>query len=567
MKMSQGLDGFDRRSLLVAGAAAGILTSSIAPAVAAGRAGTRREPAAGKAAISTPSTEIVDTAAGKLRGYLSGDIHIFKGIPYGKTTAGADRFRAPRKPDPWTGVYPALAWGSVCPQAPNPQANAPEFKWLLQFDTGFAGENCLCLNIWSPALRDNRKRPVMVWFHGGGFLSGSAQEFPCYDGEALARRGDVVVVSVNHRLNLFGFLNLAAVGGEAYADSGVAGMLDLVAALQWVRDNIAAFGGDPANVTIFGQSGGGAKVTNLMAMPAARGLFHKAIAQSGGGFVRENNREQSERLGRDVVAELGLTPASLARIHERSVHDLQQAVERVVARTRKASPIGLPAGFVGGPQPLIDGNHIITGEGIASFSADIPFLFGGTSQEMALTLFEPELEALDDAGLVARVEQMFPGRGSSIVATYKSDFPREKPVDILLRVASYGFTGRSIIRTSELLTAPGARTAPAYRYLFDWRTPALDGRPRAKHNSEIAFVFDNVDKSNPAAAGGEAAVDLGHRMSDAWSRFAWTGSPAHPGLPAWRPISAASWPTMIFDTPCETDDLADSAERRAFAPV
>jgi para-nitrobenzyl esterase len=563
--MERTLTGIDRRTLLAAGVAAGVVTAGAVPAAAADRGRKRLASAVDGADISTPATEIVETAEGKIRGYISGQIHTFKGIPYARTTAGANRFRAPQRPEPWTGIYPALAWGAVCPQGPNPQANAPEFKWLLEYDTGFPGENCLCLNVWSPALRDNRKRPVMVWFHGGGFASGSAQEFPCYDGEALARRGDVVVVSVNHRLNLFGFLNLSAVGGEAYEGSGVAGMLDLVAALEWVRDNIAEFGGDPANVTIFGQSGGGAKVTNLMAMPAARGLFHKAITQSGGSFMRENNREQSERLGRDVVAELGLTSASLARIHELSVHDLQQSLERVVARSRKVSPIGLPAAFVGGPAPLIDDSHILSGEGVPSFSTNIPFLFGGTSQEMALTLFEPDLEEIDEAAMIARVDKMFPGRGASIVETYRLDFPQEKPVDILLRAASYGFTGRSIIRTSELLTAPGARTAPAYRFLFDWRTPALDGRPRAKHNSDIAFAFNNVDKSNPSAAGGDAAVDLGHRMSDAWSSFARNGSPSHPGLPNWKPISATHWPTMIFDTPCRSDDLAHSAERRAFA--
>lgn len=563
--MKQTPDAIDRRTLLAGGLAASIVTSGVVPAAAATPDGKRGAKALAGVNVSTPADEIVETIAGKLRGYRSGGIHTFKGIPYARTTTGANRFVAPQKPEAWTGVYPALAWGPVCPQAPNPQGSAPEFKWLLEFDPGFSGENCLCLNVWSPAIRDNTRRPVMVWFHGGGFVSGSAQEFPCYDGEALAHRGDVVVVSVNHRLNLFGFLNLSAIGGEAYASSGVAGMLDLVAALEWVRENIAAFGGDPSNVTIFGQSGGGAKVTNLMAMPAAHGLFHKAIAQSGGSFVRVNNREQSERLGRDVVDELGLTRASIAKIHEVSVHDLQRALERVVTKSRKASLIGLPAAFVGGPAPLIDDSHILTGEGVPSFSADIAFLFGGTSQEMALTLFEPELEAVDEASMIARVDKMYPGRGSSIVAIYRKEFPQEKPVEILLRAASYGFTGRSIVRTSELVTAPGSRTAPAYRFLFDWRTPALDGRPRAKHNSEIAFVFDNVSKSNPAAAGGEPAIDLGHRMSDSWINFARTGSPAHSGLPAWEPINATEWPTMVFDTPCRATELAQSADRRVFA--
>lgn len=560
-KPASQLTSMHRRTLLAAGALA---TAAAGQAKGAEYRPGKSSKGSADVSISTPVDAIVETAYGKIRGYVRQGIQVFKGIPYAKTTAGANRFKGPQKMDPWTGIYPALAWGMVCPQAQNPQANAPEFKWLLEFDTGFSGENCLCLNVWTPSFRDQRKRPVMVWLHGGGFVSGSAQEFPCYDGEALARRGDVIVVSVNHRLNLFGFLNLSGIGGEAYAESGVAGMLDLVAALEWVRDNIGAFGGDPSNVTIVGQSGGGAKVTNLMAMPAARGLFHKAIAQSGGSFVRPNNRELSERWGRDVVAELGLDAASISRIHDIAVHDLQQAVERVVVRSRKASPIGLPAAFIGGPSPLIDDKYILAGEGIPDFSAHIPFLFGGTSQEMALTLFEPALEAIDEQGMIARVDKMYPGRGAAIVATYRQDYPHEKPVEILLRVASFGFTGKSIMKMSEQLTRGGGRKAPAFRYLFDWRTPALDGRPRAKHNSEIAFVFNNVGMSNPAAAGGSPAVDLGHRMSDAWINFARSGSPSHAGLPTWPPISADHWPTLVFDTPCQLGDVVNSAERRAF---
>ena len=507
--------------------------------------------------ISTPANELVDTTAGKVRGYIRNDIHVFKGIPYAETPVGANRFQAPVKPKPWTKPFMALAWGSVCPQPPNAQRDDPAFKWLLEWDTGIQGENCLCLNVWTPSIRDNKKRPVMVWFHGGGFTSGSAQEFPCYDGENIARSGDVVLVSVNHRLNLFGFLNLAGVGGEKYAASGAAGMLDLVAALEWVRDNIAGFGGDPGNVTIFGQSGGGGKVTNLMAMPSARGLFHKAITESGGGFVRRNNRESTERFGAAVATELGLDGKTLSRINDLSVNDLQEVVDRTTALLRQQK---VPASM----EPLTDGKYILDGEGVPAFSAAIPFMFGGTTHEYAYSLFDPSLEQIDEAGMTAWIDQRYKGKGASIAAEYRKAFPSEKPVEILLRVGAYGFTGAGIIKSSEILTAPGSRTAPAYRFLFDWRTPAIDGHPRAKHNSDIAFAFNNVEKSNPAAAGGAAAMDLGHRMSQAWTSFARTGSPNHAGLPRWEPIGAGKWPTMVFNTPCRVEDMAQSVERRAY---
>jgi para-nitrobenzyl esterase len=557
--------GLNRRFLLGAGGAAGVAAMLGGATAASARMGGTSRPARAGASIATPADEIVQTRAGRIRGYVRNDIHIFKGIPYAQTTAGANRFLPPQPVAPWSKTFEALAWGPVCPQGANPQFGDPEFKWLLEWDVGVQGEDCLRLNLWTPSVRDAAKRPVMVWFHGGGFSSGSAQEFPCYDGENIAGRGDVVLVSVNHRLNTFGFLDLAKLGGERYAASGAAGMLDLVAALEWVRDNIATFGGDPDNVTIFGQSGGGAKVTHLMAMPAARGLFHKAITQSGGGFVRQNNREESERLGAAVVAELGLTSATLARIGDVPVYDLQQAVARATAgrpNTRLAgSSFALPAG----PAPLIDGTHILDGTGVPAFSSGIPLLFGGTTHEIALALFEPELETIDEAGMIGRVEKLYPGRGAKLAAVYRQDHPRERPVEILLRIASHGFTGAGIISTSELLTAPGARRAAAYRFLFDWRTPALDGRPYAKHNSDIAFAFDNVEKSNPSAAGGAAAVDLGHRMCDAWTAFARTGSPNHRGLPAWQPISATRWPTMVFNTPPHVEDMVASTERRAFA--
>jgi para-nitrobenzyl esterase len=563
--MTDPTQRIDRRTLIGGTAAIGLAGLGDRAAFAGAPGGGGERPAGAPTTIATPASELVSTVSGPVRGYVRNDIYVFKGIPYAQTTAGANRFMPPRPPKPWREPFPALFWGQVCPQAPNSQYNSPEFSWLLEFDVGVQGEDCLRLNVWTPSIRDNRKRPVMVWLHGGGFSSGSAQEFPCYDGENIARRGDVVLVSVNHRLNSFGFLDLSAVGGERYAASGAAGMLDLVAALEWVRDNIAGFGGDPGNVTIFGQSGGGAKVTNLMAMPAARGLFHKAITQSGGGFVRENNQASMQDLGGRVARELGLTAATLDRIQDMPVTLVQQAVARASADNGAPGLLGTSFALPPGPAPLVDGRHILDGSGVPAFSRHIPLLFGGTAEELALAMFEPSLMAIDEAGMRARVEKLYPGRGAAIASRYRQDNPGLRPVEILLRIASHGFTGAGIVRTSEQLTAPPAHVAPVYRFLFAWRTPALDGRPFAKHNSDIAFAFDNVAKSNPAAAGGGAAIDLGHRMSDAWTSFARTGSPSHRGLPAWAPISAGHWPTMVFDTPCRVEDMIAATERRAFA--
>ena len=229
--------------------------------------------------IASASQAVADTTQGKVRGYIHNEIYNFKGIPYGQNTEGASRFMPPVKPSSWTGVRDTLTYGPICPQKPNSGWGMQEYAFLYQWVDGFQSEDCLRLNVWTPAIKDNKKRPVLFWVHGGAFFSGSSQEHPSYDGENLSREGDVVVVSVNHRLNALGFLDLSGYGIQ-YEKSGNVGMLDLVAALEWVRDNIADFGGDAGNVTIFGQSGGGAKVTTLMAMPSAKGLFHKAVSQS-----------------------------------------------------------------------------------------------------------------------------------------------------------------------------------------------------------------------------------------------------------------------------------------------
>src|SRR5712692_2916915 len=240
----------------------------------------------GSIIIAPSSKPVVDTTAGKVRGYIAREIYTFKGIPYGAPTGGANRFMPPTKVTPWTGLRSSMYYGQVSPQGPRAGWKNDEESFMFEWDDGQFGEDCLRVNVWTQGVNDNRKRPVMVWLHGGGFSAGSGQELKAYDGESLARRGDVVMVSLNHRLNALGHLNLVAYGSK-YEASGNAGMLDIVLALEWVRDNVGNFGGDPSNVTIFGQSGGGSKVSTLMAMPSAKGLFHKAVIESG-SVLRQN---------------------------------------------------------------------------------------------------------------------------------------------------------------------------------------------------------------------------------------------------------------------------------------
>src|SRR4051812_1581431 len=371
-------DWMKRLALVVGGSAA-----AGADAVAQSKSpATRPAPSTastGEVRVTTGAHDVVETTAGKVRGFTRNGVHIFRGIPYGDTTAGDNRFLPPQQPKPWAGVRSSTSWGPVSPHPERAGWRNDEEQFLYQWDDGFAGEDMLRINVWTPGVNDNRRRPVLVWIHGGGFVSGSSQELRPYDGSNLASRHDVVLVSMNHRLNVFGFLDLSDAGAK-YASSANAGMLDLVLALEWVRDNIAGFGGDPASVTIFGQSGGARKVSTLLAMPSARGLFHKAAVHSG-SHLRQNTTDVSRRLTKAVLDELGLTLADVAKLHQLPMNTLLNA--GLEAQRKLAQ--GAAAGTAPNYGPVVDGTarpqHAFD-PGAPAISSSVPMLIGNTYAEL-----------------------------------------------------------------------------------------------------------------------------------------------------------------------------------------
>jgi para-nitrobenzyl esterase len=515
--------------------------------------------------VSTPDNAVASTAAGKVRGFTRNGVFIFKGIPYGDTTAGENRFRPPKPVKPWTDVRPALAWGPVSPHPPRAGWVNQEEQFLYFWDDGFPGEDMLRVNVWTPGLNDGR-RPVLVWIHGGGYASGSSQELRPYDGERLARLHDVVLVSMNHRLNVFGFLDLSRIGGEQYAKSGNVSMLDLVQALEWVRDNAAAFGGDAGNVTIFGQSGGGGKVTTLMSMPAATGLFHKAVALSG-SFIAASTPDSAHELALAVMKELGLGPSEVARLHAVSADALLNAA---LAAQQKVAPFRFPAPGTPpvinlGWQPLVDGvvlpeNPFATDA--PAISAKIPFLVGNTFHEFATGIDKPHAHETTWDQLSAQLAPQLGARTTPAVAAYRGAFPSAKPFEIGGLIGADLFRRGTILQT-ERKAAQNA--APVYAYWFGWKTPVLDGRPLAFHCQDLAFWFDNIDLCVQATGGGDAARRLASQMSGALVAFARTGDPNHDAIPRWAPFTGGNRAMMIWDSTPEVQIDPDRDARRALA--
>ena len=511
------------------------------------------------ARLETPRDAIVETSQGRVRGARRQGIYVWKGIPYGADTGGAARFKPPTAPRPWTSVRSALAYGPVCPQVVRAGWKSDENAFLFDWDDGFPGEDCLRLNVWTPGV--SGQRPIMFWIHGGGFEAGSSQELPAYDGENLARRGDVVVISVNHRLGPFGYLDLSSLGPD-YAASANAGMMDLVLALEWVRDNAAAFGGDAGNVTIFGQSGGGAKVNTLMAMPGARGLFHKAIVQSG-SQLRVASPERSAEVRAVVLKEAGVSADALVALPAARLVEIGAAAAQTLRKTPRPGG-GVWDGAVW--QPTRDGAlvpHHPSDQAALALSSAIPLMVGSTFHESSPSATNARLEDMDEAALKALVAQTIKDRADAVIAAFRKGHPDVKPVEIAALIQSTRWMRQNAVRQAELKAAAGG--APAFLYWFGWKTPVLDGRPRAFHCSELAFCFDNIDRCLNHTGGGDEAGALAGKMADAWIAFARTGDPNHSGLPQWAPVKPGALPTMIFDNDCVVRDDPDREERAALA--
>jgi para-nitrobenzyl esterase len=493
------------------------------------------------------NTAVVETISGKVRGYVHRGVFTFKGIPYADTAAAQNRFMPPQPARAWEGVRDSLAYGPVCPQRPNKGWSSEEYAFLFQWNDGHAGEDCLRLNIWSPRLDSSAKKAVMFWIHGGAYFSGSSQEHPSYDGRNLSALGDVVVVSVNHRLNIFGFLDLSAHGTQ-YQDSGNVGMLDLVAALEWVKVNIANFGGDPDNVTIFGQSGGAAKVTTLMAMPKAKGLFHKAISQST-STAQVASKEYSAALASHALAYLNISKENISDLH---TIDFRKLVDASIEAEKKMAGGNFKAGRSGW-QPVVDGKIIPTDPftpAAPAISENIPLLIGSNRNEWSASIGDAALESLTEDQLRAKLEEKYPGKGEALYKVCRLNYPQVKPVEILSYLNPYNNMGH-VLAVKKAAQSKGN----VFLYMFSWNTTLMDGRPRAYHCSEIPFIFYNTDRCATMSGATDEARELSSKMCAAWVNFAKTGNPNHSKLPEWPAFTAAKGETMIFDnTPVVKND-------------
>ncbi|MTB53748.1 carboxylesterase/lipase family protein [Lewinella sp. W8] len=493
--------------------------------------------------VTGKDVAVTDTDRGKVRGFILDGIFTYKGIPYGQ----AERFERAVKPEPWEGIRSSMTYGPVAP-LPTPTTSVQdESEFVFDHDWGYTSEDCLVLNVWTPSIEDDRKRPVMFWIHGGGFTSGSSQELPSYDGENLARSGDVVVVSINHRLNVLGFLDLSEYG-EQYATSANNSILDIQLALEWVRDNIENFGGDPGNVTIFGQSGGGAKVNTLMAMPSARGLFHKAINQSGAFRGDMPDQTLTRRIATETLKELKVTAEEVDKLQEIPFAELSAASSRALATLNKelqesgesTGPFGLSWG------PSMDGNVLpyqpMTPEALA-LSKEVPLMIGTVKNEFAPFFLGPLAEAPEEQ-IMGFIKQQHGDRAEEFIAAVKEAYPETTKAVDLVNVDMMFRTGA--VNQANIVSSV-TDGAPVYMYLFTWQSPVMDGKYKSLHCMELPFVFDNIQRCLNMTGGGDKAEALAKKMSRAWINFARSGNPNHDGIPNWPAYQAKDGATMMMD--------------------
>ena len=507
---------------------------------------------------------VVETTCGKVRGITAAGVSIFKGIPYGASTAGKNRFMPPVAVQPWTGVRDAFEYGPSAPQNPSTMRGNvdPRGGYAAYGDADGIpeSEDCLVLNVWTRGPGDGGKRPVMFWCHGGGFASSSGSPL-MYGGERLALRGDVVVVTVNHRLGALGYTYIAGVGGDQFASSVNVGMLDLVAALEWVRDNIAAFGGDPRNVTIFGESGGGAKVSTLLAMPSAKGLFHRAVIQSGPGF-RMIEPGSAVEVADMLLAELGIDRARVGEIQAVPTARIL-AAEAAVERKLGRRTVGFRQGFA----PVVDkrtlSQHPFDPKA-SPLCADVPVMIGYNRTEPTLFMAgDREAFALDEAGLRRRIQLLIGDQSEGVIDDFRAANPGATPSDLFFLIGAEYPTGAFSRKIAQRKTEQGG--APGYMYRFDWETPIAGGRLKSPHALEITFVFDHAGEPlAPRLAPDSPEVHaLAAEMSGRWIAFARTGDPNTGNAPRWPAYTAAERATMIFNSKCRVEKDPSRQERVA----
>jgi len=495
---------------------------------------------------------IAATNAGKIRGYIDKDIYVFKGIPYGADTAPR-RFMAPISPQPWTGIRPALEFGPRAPQLRPPAHISP--GGTVEDPGGPVSEDCLYLNVWTPGLRDRAKRPVMVYFHGGGYVAHAAN-FSIYDGVNLCRRGDVVVVTLNHRLNAFGYLYLAELGGPEFADSGNVGQLDLILALKWVRDNISEFGGNPDRVLIFGQSGGGGKVATLMAMPSGAGLFHRAATSSGGAVTALTPEEATWR-AEAVLNALDLSLDQIDKLKTVSIDNLIEA-------SRASDQYG----------PVVDGRNLPRGPfspDAPSISAHIPFMVG-TNHDESRSLLVENNQALLYLTWETLKQNLAPyskrmGNLDRVIDLYRRLYPNYSASDVFFSATTDSLAWRAALLEIERRAALPSGSAPTYSYELRWGSPFDHGRYKACHGLDVPFVFDNVALSHRMTGTGPDAYVLAAQMSEAYLAFARNGDPNNPRLPHWPPYDLPRRATLVFDVVPKVIDDPRGAERRFFSQI
>jgi para-nitrobenzyl esterase len=507
---------------------------------------------------STPRTAVANTQYGKVRGFMDGGVLTFKGIPYGQNTGGENRWLPAKAPKPWKDEYPALIYGANCPQTLH-SFTSIEQSFLQDWDDGYMSEDMLKLNVWTPSLTG--KRAVMVYFHGGGYSFGSSYELPSHEGVQMARHHDIVQVSVNHRLNVLGFLDLTEVGGSAYEDSVNVSMTDLVASLRWVKENISNFGGDPDRVMIYGQSGGGSKVTTLMGMPSAVGLFHCTSVQSGGGG-NIPSAEQSKEFSRQVMKELGLQSNDLASLQKMEWSRLFAAGNAASAKIN--GPIGGPGGPGGPPtasprvgwSPTMDSRNINVRsfqDGAPEVSKNVPMLIGNVSEEGMRYSSNPTEEEWH--ATLSRMQGA--DKATALIAAMKKAHPEKS-----IRTLSYGVQGLSSRNNVQRMVKMKyeQKGAPVYQYFFTWQSPMLEGSG-AWHTSELAFCFDNTKRCEQGTGNTPEAQALAKKMADAWASFARTGNPSQPGL-TWTASDPVRCNTMVFDNQCRIVDDPEGEARK-----